>query len=200
MDVQVIAVRYPTNTVSKVPHGLKSVKRFSFVSDVDMRRLVTMRPTEEVDPRTLRELLKKQRRLATGSEQQAAEPRPTVQISKDELLGLRDQCSDDLAISVEPAPVEPARGEPAHVEAAHVDAAHVEEHVESARVELEHVEPESSEPAHVDRGMYAVAMERIDTTAPSRREPRARKIVIGTAIACLATLWLAATGWLLATW
>jgi len=149
-----------------------------------------MRPTEEVDPRTLRELLKKQRRLATGSEQQAAEPRPTVQISKDELLGLRDQCSDDLAISVEPA-----RGEPAHVE-----AAHVEEHVEPARVELEHVEPEHSEPAHVDRGMYAVAMERIDTAAPSRREPRARKIVIGTAIACLATLWLAATGWLLATW
>jgi hypothetical protein len=145
-----------------------------------------MRPTEEVDPRILRELLKKQRRLATGSEQQAAEPRPTVQISKDELLGLRDQCSDDLAISVEPAPVEPARVEPAHVEPAHV--------------EPEHVEPEHSEPAHVDRGMYAVAMERIDTAAPSRREPRARKIVIGTAIACLATLWLAATGWLLATW
>ena len=197
MDVQVIAVRYPTNTVSKVPHALKSVKRFSFVTDVDMRRLVTMRPTEEVDPRILRELLKKQRRLATGSEQQAAEPRPTVQISKDELLGLRDQCSDDLAISVEPVADELAIAvEPAHVEPVHV---------EPEQSEPAHVEPEQSEPAlvasaHVDRGMYAVAMERIDTAAPSRREPRARKIVIGTAIACLATLWLAATGWLLATW
>lgn len=161
MDVQVIAVRYPTFTVSKVPHGLKLVKRFSFVSDVDMRRLVTMRPTEEVDPRTLRELLKKQRRLATGSEQQAPEPRPTVQISKDELLGLRDQCSDAPVMTVEPA------------------------HVESD---------------DVDRDMQTVAMEPLDVSAPARREPRARKLVIGTAIACLATLWLAATGWLLATW
>jgi hypothetical protein len=161
MDVQVIAVRYPTFTVSKVPHGLKSVKRFSFVSDVDMSRLVTMRPTEEVDPRTLRELLKKQRRLATGSEQQPPEPRPTVQISRDELLGLRDQCSDAPVISVEPA----------------------------------HVESED-----LDRDVKTVAMEPLVVVAPGRREPRARKLVIGTAIACLATLWLVATGWLLATW
>jgi len=175
MDVQVIAVRYPTFTVSKVPHGLNSVKRFSFVSSGDMRRLVTMRPTEEVDPRILRELLKKQRRLATGSEQQAAEPRPTVQISRDELLGLRDQCSDDLAITVEAPQVV-------------VEAPQVVVHASEVVVET----------APVDRGMHAVAMERIDTSA--RREPRARKLVIGTAIACLATLWLVATGWLLATW
>ena len=31
-------------------------------------------------------------------------------------------------------------------------------------------------------------------------QPRMRRYVIGAAIACLATLWVAATGWLLATW
>ncbi|MBV8756306.1 MAG: hypothetical protein JO257_03460 [Deltaproteobacteria bacterium] len=31
-------------------------------------------------------------------------------------------------------------------------------------------------------------------------QPPMRRFVIGAAIACLATLWLAATGWLLATW
>ena len=163
MDVQVIAVRYPTNDVSKAPHAFKSRKRFSFVRGGFLRTLMEMRPTEEVDPSVLRALLAKKRRFATGSEQQAPEPRPTVQISRDELLGLRDQCSDAPVVTVEaPAVV--------------------------------------VEPVHTDRGMHTVAMERIDGPALARGEPRARKLVIGASILCLATLWLVATGWLLATW
>lgn len=92
------------------------------------------RPTTEVDPAMLRELLTKQRRLATGSEQLQPESRPTVAMHRDELLGLRDQCA--------PAPI----------------------------------------------------------LVEKSPEKRMRRFVIGTAIACLATLWLAATGWLLATW
>lgn len=40
----------------------------------------------------------------------------------------------------------------------------------------------------------------VENLPPIAPEPRMRRLVIGTAIACLATLWLAATGWLLATW
>jgi hypothetical protein len=54
-----------------------------------------LRPTTEVDPTQMRELLARQARLATGSEQVAPQPRPTVEMSKDELLGLREACSDD---------------------------------------------------------------------------------------------------------
>jgi hypothetical protein len=53
------------------------------------------RATTEVDPKTLRELLAKQERLASGSEQMAPQPRATVAMSKDELLGLREACADD---------------------------------------------------------------------------------------------------------
>ncbi len=40
----------------------------------------------------------------------------------------------------------------------------------------------------------------VENLPPIPPEPRVRRYVIGAAIACLATLWLAATGWLLATW
>lgn len=81
----------------------------------------------------MRELLAKQRRLATGSEQLKPESRPTMAMHRDELIGLREQCAP--VIVVEKPPVK-----------------------------------------------------------------RVRRYVIGAAIACLATLWIAATGWLLATW
>ena len=113
------------------------------------------RPTTEVDPTMLRELLAKQRRLATGSEQVKPEPRPTVQMHRDELLGLREQC-EPVDVSV----VEP-----------------VVERVSEAITVVEPLPPPTK----------AV-------------QPRMRRFVIGTAIACLATLWIAATGWLLATW
>lgn len=96
------------------------------------------RPTTEVDPTMMRELLARQRRLATGSDQVTPESRPTMAMHRDELLGLREQC----------APVEPEQ--------------------------------------------------QIVVEKPV--QPRMRRFVIGAAIACLATLWLAATGWLLATW
>jgi hypothetical protein len=54
-----------------------------------------LRPTVEVDPSTMRDLLAKQRRLATGSEQVVPQARPTVQMSKDEILGLREACTDE---------------------------------------------------------------------------------------------------------
>src|SRR3569623_593831 len=135
-----------------------------------MRTLNEMRPSEEVVPSVLRALLAKKRRFATGSEQQAPEPRPTVQIGRDELLGLREQCSDAPVVTVAP---------PAVV-------------VAPPRVIVE--------PAHIARGRRTVAMERFDGPAPARSEPRARKLVIGASILCLATLWRVATGWLLATW
>jgi len=89
------------------------------------------RPTTEVDPSMMRELLSRQRRLATGSEQIEPESRPTMAMHRDELLGLREQCAPAIVV-----------GKPLRV----------------------------------------------------------RRYVIGAAIACLATLWLAATGWLFATW
>jgi hypothetical protein len=102
------------------------------------------RPTTEVDPSMMRELLSKQRRLATGSDMVKPESRPTLAMHREELLGLREQCGP------------------------------VEESVPTV------VEP---------------------LPAPTKAvQPRMRRIVIGAAIACLATLWLAATGWLLATW
>lgn len=107
------------------------------------------RPTTEVDPAVLRELLARQRRLATGSDELAPEPRPTVQMHRDELLGLRDQCAPVVEVPAEPF------------------------------------------------SQAITVVEKLPAIAP---EPRVRRIVIGTAIACLATLWLAATGWLLATW
>src|SRR3569623_673094 len=106
-----------------------------------------LRPTTEVDPSMMRELLARLRRLATGSDQAKPESRPTMARHRDELLGLREQC----------APVEVSAPEPITV-----------------------VEPLP--------------------VATKATQPRVRRIVIGAAIACLATLWLAATGWLLATW
>jgi hypothetical protein len=66
-----------------------------------------LRPTVEVDPSTMRDLLAKQRRLATGSEQVVPQARPTVQMSKDEILGLREACTDDNASPIEEDNVPP---------------------------------------------------------------------------------------------
>jgi hypothetical protein len=65
----------------------------------------------------MRELLAKQRRLATGSEQCVPQPRPTVQMSKDEILGLREACTDEEARPTVEAVAEEARpaAEPPHV-------------------------------------------------------------------------------------
>ena len=51
----------------------------------------------EVDPATMRELLAKQERLATGSDEMKPQARATVQMSKDEILGLREACADEPA-------------------------------------------------------------------------------------------------------
>lgn len=40
----------------------------------------------------------------------------------------------------------------------------------------------------------------VEPLPPARAQPRVQRYFIGTVIAALATLWLAATGWLLATW
>jgi hypothetical protein len=142
MGGQVIAVLYPTNERGNAPHKLNPRKRFSFVSSEKIRRLYWMpsrpdedsRPTTEVNPSMMRELLARQRRLATGSDQLQPESRPTMAMHRDELLGLREQCAPEQIVVGKPA------------------------------------------------------------------QPRVRRYVIGAAIACLATLWLAATSWLLATW
>jgi hypothetical protein len=52
------------------------------------------RPTAEVDPAMMRELLAKQRRFATGSEQRLPEAKPTVQMEPLALDELRDACSN----------------------------------------------------------------------------------------------------------
>ena len=108
-----------------------------------------LRPTTEVDPSMMRELLARQRRLATGSDQVKPESRPTMAMHRDELLGLREQCAPVEVSVIAPEPVTVV------------------------------------EPLPV---------------ATKATQPRMRRIVIGAAIACLVTLWLAATGWLLATW
>ncbi len=58
---------------------------------------------------------------------------------------------------------------------------------------IDHVMPIVGEPV----SQPITVVENLPAIPP---EPRVRRLVIGTAIACLATLWLAATGWLLATW
>jgi hypothetical protein len=45
----------------------------------------------------MRELLARQARLATSSEKMTPQPKPTVQMSKEEILGLREACTDDDA-------------------------------------------------------------------------------------------------------
>jgi hypothetical protein len=45
----------------------------------------------------MRELLARQARLATSSEKMTPQPKPTVQMSKEEILGLREACADDDA-------------------------------------------------------------------------------------------------------
>jgi hypothetical protein len=56
------------------------------------------RPTAEVDPSMMRELLAKQRRFATGSEQRQPEAKPTVQMEPLALDELRTACAPDPEI------------------------------------------------------------------------------------------------------
>jgi hypothetical protein len=53
------------------------------------------RPTAEVDPAMMRELLAKQRRFATGSEERQPEAKPTVQMEPLALDQLREACAPD---------------------------------------------------------------------------------------------------------
>lgn len=56
------------------------------------------RPTAEVDPSMMRELLAKQRRFATGSEERQPEAKPTVQMEPLALDELRTACAPDPEI------------------------------------------------------------------------------------------------------
>jgi hypothetical protein len=53
------------------------------------------RPTAELDPAMMRELLAKQRRLATGSGESPPEAKPTVQMEPLSLNDLRSACAPD---------------------------------------------------------------------------------------------------------
>jgi hypothetical protein len=58
------------------------------------------RPTAELDPVVMRELLARQRRLATGSGEQPPEAKPTVQMEPLALNDLREACQDAPSMTV----------------------------------------------------------------------------------------------------
>jgi hypothetical protein len=55
----------------------------------------TDRPTAEVDPAMMRDLLARQRRLATGSGEREPEAKPTMQMRPVDLNELRSACQPD---------------------------------------------------------------------------------------------------------
>lgn len=72
----------------------------------------TDRATAEVDPSMMRELLAKQRRLATGSVEQQPETKPTVQMEPLALDDLRSACAPDKELVA----LEAALATPVHIE------------------------------------------------------------------------------------
>jgi hypothetical protein len=133
----------------------------------------------------MRELLAKQRRLATGSEQCVPQPRPTVQMSKDEILGLREACTDEEARPTVEAVAEEARpaAEPPHVAVAE------EARPATAEEPPLHAVPDSDEvraSRRTDVGIAPLQWRRPATVV--RRPPSAFLIVAVLAVAGLLSL------------